>query len=93
MTTDTSLKMLQMILSGQNSIKTEIVKVRKELSDVEDRLNKKIDDVREDIIKLTSRVDRLGLDLAKLSDDAPTIEEFDELKVRVDKLQRQFAFS
>lgn len=34
---------------------------------------------------------KLGLELADLSDDAPTVEEFDGLENRVGKLEKQVA--
>lgn len=70
-------KMLQAILDGQVTIREDIKEVKEEL--------KKTD------IKLTKRIDKLGLDLAALSDDAPTIEEFDNLDKRVGRLEKQIA--
>ena len=57
--------MFQMVLDGQKSIKDDIGKL-----DV--KLSKKIDGN-------TERIDKLGLQLAELSDDAPTVEEHDNL--------------
>ena len=37
------------------------------------------------------RIDKLGLDLADLSDDAPTNEEFDKLEKRVTKVETKLA--
>jgi peptidoglycan hydrolase CwlO-like protein len=39
-------------------------------------VDKKIDEVKEEVKENGKRIDRLGLDLARLQDDAPTIEEF-----------------
>lgn len=52
--------------------------------------------IREDIKKVEKkvdkngqRIDKLGSGLASLEDDAPTIEEFDNLGKRVGKLEKQ----
>lgn len=78
------MKMLRMLVNGQSSIHDELKKLRTEIENVEIRLNKKIDKVD---TKLTKRIDALGKQLAVLDDDAPTRDEFEELKKRVDKLQ------
>jgi len=53
----------------------------------------KVDEVKEAVKEtkesLTERMNKLGLQLAELSDDAPTIEEFDKLEKRVTKLENQ----
>lgn len=40
---------------------------------------------------LSRRMDNLGLQLANLEDDSPTIDEFDELEKRVSKIEKQIA--
>lgn len=54
--------------------------------------------IREDIKRVErkveengQRIDKLGLQVAHLEDDAPTIEEFDHLEKRVGKLEKHFA--
>jgi hypothetical protein len=74
--------MLKAIINGQSSLKDELIK-RIEAVD------KKVEDVRGIVIKNGERLDKLGLDLAKLQDDAPTIQEFDELETQVEKLEEQ----
>ena len=37
-----------------------------------------------------TRIDKLGMQIASLEDDAPTISEFDGLEKRVEKLEKQF---
>jgi len=54
-----------------------------------DTLGKKVDEVRTIVIKNGERLDKLGLELAKLQDDTPTMEEFDEMDNRVKKLEKQ----
>jgi hypothetical protein len=41
--------------------------------------------------RLTERMDKPGLQFARLGDNAPTIEEFDELKEKVRKIQHHLA--
>ena len=75
-------KILQAILDGQRAIKEELKEdINKVGKDVL-RVEKKGD-------KNGKRLDRLGLELAELSDDAPTIGEFDKLEKRVSKLENQ----
>ena len=62
-------KLLQSILDGQ-------VQIRKELKETRESLEKKVE-------ANGKRIDKLGLQIAKLEDDAPTREEFEELKQKV----------
>lgn len=64
----------------------------KMLQMVLDRVNTidgKVDVVKEEVVKNGKRIDKLGLDLAQLQDDAPTIEEHDSLDERVKKLEKE----
>ncbi|MCX6705699.1 MAG: hypothetical protein NTV24_01160 [Candidatus Woesebacteria bacterium] len=71
-------KILQSILDGQVLIRKDIKEVKEEAKKTEERL--------------TGRIDKLGTQLSKLEDDAPTIDEFDNLEKRVTKLEHpQFA--
>ena len=79
-------KILQAILSGQNALKQELsVKI--------DKVDQKVDSLREEVHvfqeDITKRVDRLGKSLAYLEDDAPTREEFDKLEDRVVKVEQK----
>lgn len=78
--------MLQAILDGQRAIKEElkgeIKKVAKQVELLEGKVTK-LDE------NLTERIDKIGLKLAQLSDDVPTVEEFDDLKKQVSELERQ----
>lgn len=75
----TNTKMLQMLLDGQKSIKNDIKKLEK-------RLEIKIDEN-------THRIDKLGLQIANIEDDAPTIEEFDQLENRVNIIEQNLALN
>ena len=66
-------KILQSILDGQTSIRKDIKEVKQNLEKTEKRL--------------TVRIDKLGLQIVNLEDDAPTIAEFDKLEKRVTKLE------
>jgi hypothetical protein len=74
--------MLQAILDGQNAIKEELK------SDIK-RLEEKVDKNTVTIEKNGKRIDKIGLQLAELADDAPTIDEFEKLEKRVSKLELQ----
>ena len=81
-------KMLRVIINGQSAMKSELImKI--------DNVDKKVDKVREDLRdvekNLTKRIDKIGLQVAKLEDDTPTIEEFDGLEKRVGKLEHTVA--
>lgn len=68
-------KMMQAILDKVNSFDERF-----------DSLDKKIDAVN---VNLSARIDKLVLQLARLEDDAPTIEEFEKLTRRVTKLENR----
>jgi len=77
-------KILQAILDGQRAIKEELLgKI--------DKVDKKVDIVKVEVLENRKRLDKIGYNLAVLSDDAPTIEEFDNLEKRVSKLENQVA--
>lgn len=69
-------KILQSILDGQVQIREDIKRVEKKVGEVEKNLE--------------SRIDTLGFQLANLEDDAPTVEEFDRLEKRVEKIEKRF---
>lgn len=72
-------KTLQAILDGQSSIREDIK-----------RVEKKVDDGFE---KVKGRLDKIGLSVAHLEDDTPTVEEFDNLDKRVKRLEKQVVSS
>lgn len=71
----TDSKLLQAILDKISSVDEKVDSVKTELKDTGE--------------SITTRIDKLGLQLASLEDDAPTIEEFDKLEKRVSKLENQ----
>lgn len=73
-------------------------KILQSILDKVSSIDKKVDrgfknvNVRFD--KTDKRIDKLGMQLANLEDDAPTVEEFDNLEGRVTKLEHpQFALN
>lgn len=75
-------KMLQALLDGQAAI-------RKDISTVSGDVNGVKEELKQTEKRLTARLDKLGLQIARLEDDSPTIEEFDALEGRVAKLETQ----
>jgi hypothetical protein len=74
--------MLQAILDGQSAIKEELkVEIQKVAG--------KVDQNTHAIEANGERIDKLGLQIASLEDDTPTVEEYDELEKRVVKLESQ----
>lgn len=68
-------KILQTILDKVSNLDQKVDKGFKEVNDRLDGTN--------------NRIDKLGLQLAALEDDAPTVDEFDQLKNRVEKLEKR----
>lgn len=75
-------KMLQALLDGQSAIRKDISTVRGDINGVKEEL-------KQTEKRVTARLDKLGLQIARLEDDSPTIEEFDALDKRVLKLESQ----
>ncbi|OGG12724.1 hypothetical protein A2875_02215 [Candidatus Gottesmanbacteria bacterium RIFCSPHIGHO2_01_FULL_46_14] len=75
-------KILQAILDGQTGLKKDIQEVRRDITEVKE-------EVRKTEGRLTARIDIVGLQVANLEDDAPTVEEFDKLAKRVSKLENR----
>ncbi|OGE33855.1 hypothetical protein A3C59_01970 [Candidatus Daviesbacteria bacterium RIFCSPHIGHO2_02_FULL_36_13] len=79
-------KMLQAIINGQSAIKQELSGKIDKIDLKVDKLDEKLDKVEKN---LTSRIDKLGRQLAYLEDDAPTREEHDNLEKRVVKVEQK----
>lgn len=84
---DDTKKMLRAIINGQSAMKSELLgkieSVHKEVQDLRD-------ETTSGFKKLTERVDKIGLQVAYLEDDAPTREEFDNLELRVKKVEQKW---
>jgi len=83
---DDTKKMLQAIINGQSAMKSELLAKIDGVDKKVDSLDKKIDKVEKN---LTERIDKIGLQLASLEDDAPTLDEYDNLEKRVGKLEQK----
>lgn len=70
-------KILQSLVDGQASIREDVKRVEKKMNEGFEGVNQ--------------RLDKIGLSVASLEDDTPTVEEFDNLDKRVKKLEKQVA--
>ena len=78
--------MLQAVINGQSALRQGLMD---EIGKLESRLNKRLDVLEIKVEENTSRLDKLGKQLAYLDDDAPTKEEFDSLEGRVVKVEKK----
>lgn len=80
--------MLRAIINGQSALKQELLSKIGVVHNEVKMLDKKIDKVEEN---LTGRIDKIGLQVARLEDDAPTREEHKILEQKVQKLEYKIA--
>lgn len=76
-------KMLQAFMNSQNAFNQ---KIEKELRDTKNSIGVQILDTEKN---LTKRIDSIGKGLAYIEEDAPTIEEFDDLKRDVELINKK----
>lgn len=92
---DGTKKMLRAVVNGQSSMKSEILGEIKKNREEINKVNNKVDKVREDLVslekRLMKRMDKIGLQSARLEDDTPTIKEFDKLEKGVTKVEQKIA--
>ena len=79
-------KMFRTIVNGQSAMKTELLG---EIKKLDKKIEKGIEEVKMEIEENRKRIDKIGLQVANLEDDAPTIKEFDKLDVRVTNLEQR----
>ena len=88
----TDTKMLQILVSGQASIRKEIksldLKLTKRIDKLDLKLTKRIDSLEKKVDKNGERIDKIGASVAFLEDDAPTRTEHDKLEERVTVVER-----
>lgn len=88
-------QMFRKIINGQSALKSELFveirKVDKKVGDLEIKIDKGFSNVGKKLVGLTKRVDKIGLQVARLEDDASTNEEFDKLEKRVVKVEQKVA--
>lgn len=70
-----STKMLQILIDGQKSIRSDITSLEEK--------------TEEGFVKVNKRLDIIGKSVAFLEDDTPTREEHDKLEKRVTKVERK----
>lgn len=85
---DNTDRMLRAIINGQSAMKSEL------LGEIH-KVDKKVDDIKTEMNngfkKVSDRIDKIGLQVAELDEDAPTSEEFDKLEKRVTKVEAKVA--
>lgn len=85
-------QMFRKLINGQSLMKSELItkidSLDKKLTGRVDGLEVKVDT---GFKKVEQRIDKLGLQIANLEDDAPTIEEFDKLEKRVVIVEQKVA--
>lgn len=79
-------KILQAILDKVKAVDNKVESVDKKVDNIGGEIKGEMKNMEE---RLTKRMDKLGLQLARLEDDAPTIEEFEKLIRRVVKLENR----
>ena len=67
--------------------------ILEKVSSVEKKVDCGFENVSISFNKTNKRIDKLGIQLAKLEDDSPTIEEFEKLEMKVVKIQKHLALS
>lgn len=82
-------KLLQAIVDGQSSLKEELKNDIKKIVVEVEKVKVEVQKVKIEVRNNGKRIDKLGLAIARLEDDAPTVAEFDELETRVTKLENQ----
>lgn len=59
------------------------------VTNVEKKVNDGFKEANVKLVRLEERLDKLGLQIANLEDDSPTIEDLDNLEKRVSVLEQQ----
>jgi hypothetical protein len=93
---DETKKMLRAIINGQSAMKSELLgeiqklekKVDTEIGGLKTVLGSLRKETKEGFEKLTERVDKIGLQVARLEDDTPTRDEFNDVNSRLKKLEQ-----
>lgn len=85
---DDTKKMFQKIINGQSAMKSELLV---KISRLEEKVDKGFDEMKTQFRQVHKRIDKIGLQAARLEDDAPTIEEFDRLEKRVSKFEHKLS--
>ena len=86
MTMNDTQQMFKAIINGQHALKQILVNRIEKVEKKVDKLDKKIDTVEKN---LTSRIDKLGKQLAYIEDDTPTRDEFNTLENRISTVEEK----
>ncbi len=82
------------VVNGQSAMKSEVLS---EMHKLDNKLTGRVDSLEKEMKngfkEVNSRIDKIGMQVAELGDDTPTIEEFDKLKERVTKVEQKMAVS
>lgn len=81
-------KMVTAIANAQSAFRAEMLQMFKKVDERFDALETKMDNRFREV---HDRLDKIGLQVARLEDDAPTREEHDVLVKRVTKVEKRTA--
>ena len=87
------LKKITSMDSRMESMDSRITSMDSRIGSMDKKMDRGFDEVKVMISENGGRLDKLGLQLAELEDDAPTREEHDKLEDRVKDLERQVTVS
>lgn len=83
-------QMFRKIINGQSAMKSELIT---RINKVDEKLTGRVDSLQKEMRggfkKVNERLDKIGLQAARLEDDTPTVEEFDKLEKRVTKVEQK----
>ena len=82
-------KLIQEVLDKVSSIDDKVNTIDNRVNSIDKKVDRGFSELREGIFENGKRIDKIGLQLAELEDDAPTREEHNELESRVDKLENR----
>ncbi len=78
------------LCNNENMSDTKLIQaVLDKVTKLDEKVDKGFKGLKGEIVNNRNRIDKLGLQLAELADDASTVEEFDNLEKRVGKLEKQ----
>jgi predicted RND superfamily exporter protein len=81
---------VELVCNNSGMSDTKLIQaVLDKVTKIDEKVDKGFKDVDKRFDQVDKRIDKLGLDLAELADDAPTVEEFDDLEKRVVKVEEQ----
>lgn len=89
---DDTKSMLRAIINGQSAMKQELLGEIRKVDEKVEKLDQKVGILSLELKRvesnLTKRIDKIGLQVARLEEDTPKREEFEDLAGRVNKLEQ-----